>query len=64
MCYYVPNYDIFIQSPILTHSTSSVQTAVVDASHCSSGNEVFFQLRTLYSHREKSRINVDLCTVR
>lgn len=53
---------IFIQTPLLTHCTNTVQAAVVEPSLCSSGNDFFFQLRTLLFSKGKNRINVNLCT--
>lgn len=55
---------IFIQTPLLTHSTNTVQAAVVEASLCSSGNYFLFQLRTLLFSKVKNRINANLCTAR
>lgn len=55
---------MFIQTPLLTHSTNTVQAAVVEASLCSSGNDFFFQLRAFLFSKGKKRLNVDLHTVR
>lgn len=58
MCYYVPNYNIY--SDLLTHSTNTVQAAVVGASPCSTGNAIILQLKTLLSLKGETGLHLNL----